>query len=429
MSLINKMLKDLDDRRGKQSSSQVNVLAGVISVEEENQAKRKKIIYVSIVSVIILFIILSLLLLRMSKPLHQYFHDQHEYLPNYHHKADVFHKSIASPSLLTMYSVNKQNGQTFLTLNFNKPIQGGIKHWQVKNTVYLYLNNTKLPQSFKTTELNNDVFSKINVSEDTKNHLQFSVVLMPGVVLHNIAIQQYPKTTLQLEFITDVKMPHKKPALIKPTAEIQASTSVKQQGLVKTNLPLSNLQQTKINMESAMEFANNGENVQAITQLNLILEKNPIYKPARQMLATLYFQQGNLSKAEQLLRVGLQQAPEYSQYAELLGHVLISQNKLKQALDVLQSAVPNLSDDPDYFALMANVQQRLGHSASAARLYEQIIRLEPDNPKLWLGLAIAFRESGQESLALKAFQKSQDIGGLSPQLQQYVSQQIDVLEG
>jgi hypothetical protein len=49
-----------------------------------------------------------------------------------------------------------------------------------------------------------------------------------------------------------------------------------------------------------------------------------------------------------------------------------------------------------------------------------------DKGELWIGIALAYRGTGEENNAMQAFKQALISENISPQLRQYASQQINV---
>jgi MSHA biogenesis protein MshN len=154
------------------------------------------------------------------------------------------------------------------------------------------------------------------------------------------------------------------------------------------------------------------------------MAKYPEYATARESLATLLISQGNISQAQQVIRVGLQQRPFYPPYIQLKARILVNEGKVKQALNLLQLEPPPLAENPDYHALIAALYQRQGQPNFAEKLYEQLLVIQPHNPTWWTGLGIALESLGKRTLAINAYTKVKESSNLSPELKIYAETRL-----
>jgi tetratricopeptide (TPR) repeat protein len=195
------------------------------------------------------------------------------------------------------------------------------------------------------------------------------------------------------------------------------------QSVITVKKSFSKNEQANMSYDQAIKQLNSGSTAQAIAQLNTILNKLPDYKPARVALAATLINQGRNVEAEKTLLAGLQEDPGYSPYAELVAHLLVQNNHIDEALKALKKAQPNsISENPDYFAFMAALYLQQGQYEQSATLYQQLTTFNGKNANWWAGLSISLRKLGQLQKAGQAFQQAKNADNLSPELAAYLQQ-------
>lgn len=95
---------------------------------------------------------------------------------------------------------------------------------------------------------------------------------------------------------------------------------------------------------------------------------------------------------------------------------------------LLQSPQPALYEEPEYYALLAATQQRLGRYDEAVAGYRQLLLVFPENGTWWMGLGIALESNGQRTEAGDGYRRALATPGLRPELAQYVRQRLAALE-
>ncbi len=119
--------------------------------------------------------------------------------------------------------------------------------------------------------------------------------------------------------------------------------------------------------------------------------------------AVALLEAGDTAGAESLLREGLAKAPGDTAMARVLGHILLASNDARGAVQVMRPAAPTVEADPDYHALLAAAEQRSGAHEQAIRRYRELLAQKPGNGAWLVGLGISLRASGDATGASDAF--------------------------
>ncbi len=196
----------------------------------------------------------------------------------------------------------------------------------------------------------------------------------------------------------------------------------------KTARPLSPQQHAELSYQEALRMLQSGRPSVAEPQLRAALASDPAHLAARTALAGLLINGGRLPEATKVLAAGLALAPTYAPFAKLYARLRIDQGKLGEARAVLERAAPTAQDDPEYFALLAALYQRLGLYEQAAQTYRGALQAQPRNGVWWLGLGLALEGAGDRPNALQAYRRAQQSGTLDSDVLRYTETKITALQ-
>lgn len=148
----------------------------------------------------------------------------------------------------------------------------------------------------------------------------------------------------------------------------------------------------------------------------------------RELLVGLYIKTGRWVEADAILAQGLKVVPLHQPLVKLRARTLMQLNQDRRALDVLTHAAPVLQNDPEHYALMAALQQRLGHHDQAAGLYRQLLAEHSNVGVWWVGLGISLDALHQQSEAQLAYRHARASGNLSVEVTRYTNNRLRALQ-
>lgn len=157
------------------------------------------------------------------------------------------------------------------------------------------------------------------------------------------------------------------------------------------------------------------------------LEWNAGDDRARQALLSALLAQDDRKGAELVADEGALSAGAKAGFALVAARLKLERGAVKDALAVLERERAAGAGHADYQALWGNALARDGRHGEAARLYAAAVELAPTNPAHQIGLGYALRNDGQFASALEVFQSVAQTPGLSPQLADLVEQQLTSL--
>jgi MSHA biogenesis protein MshN len=82
------------------------------------------------------------------------------------------------------------------------------------------------------------------------------------------------------------------------------------------------------------------------------------------------------------------------------------------------------AESADYMGFLAALHQRVGHHSEAINAYTQAIKLNPQEGRSWLGMAISLEATQAGNAAGEAYQRAIDTGTLDDNLQKYVRERL-----
>ncbi len=313
--------------------------------------------------------------------------------------------------------VTGENGATELSFSLTARTDYSVSLSQDKQTISIVFHDTKLIQQFNQALLSNSLVTNVR-SRPIDGNLQLQLHVQPGTRIQQLGLagEQTPN------FIVDLVNPEL------ANAAAQRLKKAAQATAIKRAIPLTPGQKAQRDYQKVLAYVNNGNKKAAISLLESIVQSQPRYIPAREMLVTLLIQQHSYADAEQYVAEGRNIDPNYLPFVKLQARVLVEQGDNKQALSVLEQMSPPIKKEPEYYAYMAALYQRTGDNVASAQLYKQLLRLNPTNGVWWLGLGIALEGAGKRNAAIAAYERANNTPNLSPQLKGYVSQKINGLE-
>lgn len=108
--------------------------------------------------------------------------------------------------------------------------------------------------------------------------------------------------------------------------------------------------------------------------------------------------------------------------ARELARMLLAEGRVSQALEMLTRLEPALSGAADVWAIRGNAAQRLGRHAESAAAYQRALTLRPNEQRWMLGAAVSLAAQGQTVAAGELAEKARAAGVLSPEVASYLRQ-------
>lgn len=197
--------------------------------------------------------------------------------------------------------------------------------------------------------------------------------------------------------------------------------------VAKRVLPQTAEDDAEARYRQALQLLEQGRSDEAARQLTKALAAHAAHVKARELLAGLALKNGHARDAQQLLEEGIAQMPSYYPFAQLLARLYAERGADQKALQLLEASAAAAGRDPDYHALLATIYQRVGRYADAAAAYGQVLEVRPQDARAWFGLGVALDTENKSAEAARAYKRARQSDGLPPSLATYAGQRLAVL--
>ncbi len=152
------------------------------------------------------------------------------------------------------------------------------------------------------------------------------------------------------------------------------------------------------------------------------------HQPARQTLIALYIEQGRIDEARRHLQEGLAVNPAYTPFVVALARIYVDRREYPVALEILDRAKAAGQSSPDFHALRAAVLQRMARHGDAADSYRQALSAGPQSGASWVGLGISLDALGRRPEAAEAFRRGVASGTLAEAVKAYAEHRVRQLQ-
>jgi len=173
----------------------------------------------------------------------------------------------------------------------------------------------------------------------------------------------------------------------------------------------------------ALAYLQDGRIEEAMAGLQQTLQLDPRHQGARETLVRLLLEAQRPDEAVRQLQQSLELDPKQPAQAMMLARLQLDRSGAA-ALDTLRRTLPYAQEHGDYRALYAGMLQREQRYHDAAEQYQAALQSAPDNSVWWMGLGIALQADNQLLPARAAFERARGLQTLSPQLQAFVERKL-----
>ena len=175
----------------------------------------------------------------------------------------------------------------------------------------------------------------------------------------------------------------------------------------------------------ALSALQDGRMTEAVAALEQALKLDPAHDAARQTLVGLLIEAKRSDEAMRHLQTALALDPRQPALAMLLARLQIEGGA--NGIDTLVRTLPYAGNNADYHAFLAGALQRAQRHREAAEQYQAALRTAPGNGVWWMGLGMSLQAERRNAEALDAFQRARASGTLSAELQAFVERRLQQL--
>jgi len=212
-----------------------------------------------------------------------------------------------------------------------------------------------------------------------------------------------------------------------PAARVLPAPAGAAARLEKRERPRAPVERAEAEFRRAVALLNQGRGAEAEEGFAAALELDRSHHAARQALVALHLEQGHLDAARRLLQESLAADPAQPAFAAALARILVERKDFSAAHDVLQAAAGAAGHNAEFQTLRGTVLQRLGRHREAVEAYQSALRVQDANVQAWIGLGISLEALERRPAAADAFRRALAAGPANPELKTFAEQRVRAL--
>lgn len=301
---------------------------------------------------------------------------------------------------LTNIAIDVVNNKTTVNFNLSQATYYYVERSKDQLHLKLTLSNTTYDSEFALkfdhTAIKNMLFHKLNSS------VEVDIALLPDSQIIGLQLYDQPQTQLKLTLL---------------------NTAVPVGIVSKKSIPLSAEEKANQDYEDALDLLDKNKSDLAISKL-YSAAKNSKNPECYELLATLLIRNNSYNEANKTLSSATTKFPNYANYYLLKAYMLMQHGDDKQALEVLLENPPEITQNPDYYALIAHIYQQQNQFLLAAKLYNRLVQIRPERSMWWVGLGIALDAADKKNAAKEAYQRAKSLGNLPTNVSNFVNTKL-----
>jgi len=394
LSVINQMLKDLDKRQRESVASHTNKANTAFN----HSAAMKPWLLILITVIITLLLVYGVYLYKQNQQLI---------------KQQAVNSTVASNEKTLTKKPALSGGNNAVNKKNSIKAKGNIPPQKTSTVASKALAHNPIIKSTEhsaireklSTSANDTITKNSTVAKRVK---KTKIISAPKIATtHNKPIKKQ---------LTNVVLSHRQNNVL--TNKQNPSISVSRRQITSKQLAVQKMTQA----EHALA---NNKITRAEKLYEEVLMLEPENKVARKQLAALWFGRKAYQEAINILAQGIALEPQYSEYRLMQARIYLTQGQNERAYKILQGL--QVIDNIEYLATQASVAQQLSQYQQAIKNYQQLAKVQPNEGRWWLGLAVAYDANKQYTLALQAYQSAQMQGNLSANSLNFVQQRMQEL--
>ncbi|MCG8610596.1 MAG: tetratricopeptide repeat protein [Pseudomonadales bacterium] len=152
-----------------------------------------------------------------------------------------------------------------------------------------------------------------------------------------------------------------------------------------------------------LELVKQGRQGEAVSALMAFISDAEYIAESGKLLAGMYLLQHEVDHALKLIS---KLDPEDPDVRLLHARALVQTGNASEALSILAGRIPPVEAHADYHALLAALYQQLNLHESAIQYYAQLVNVYPDSGDWWVGLGISLEAIGKRQSAVQAYRRA-----------------------
>lgn len=213
-------------------------------------------------------------------------------------------------------------------------------------------------------------------------------------------------------------------ALLKPEGKTQEAPVSLDTKIEKQSRSHGPGEQAEAEYRLAVLAQGEGKSEEALARYRMALAQQASHSRARLALANLLVEMKRYDEAEEMLQTGMEQGTRRLQFAQTLARLKVERGDAAAALRILQQQGAEGDGNADFQAFTGALLNRLGRPHEAVSHYQEAVRLEPNQARWWAGLGIALDADGKPAEARDAYLKARSLPGLPAELAVHVEARL-----
>lgn len=210
----------------------------------------------------------------------------------------------------------------------------------------------------------------------------------------------------------------------KPVVKSAASIATQSTGIDKRVREQTPRQRAEAEYSRGATVLQQGRMSEARSAFETALQIDPAYHAARQALAGVLIDARLPADAMLVLQEGLQLAPAQFGLAMMAARLHVERGELDIAVQTLSRSAEYAGNSADFSGFYAGLLQRQKKHVEAVEFFGRALRLRPNTGVWLLGMGMSLEALGRNAEAQEAFRRAKSSGNLTPELQNYADQRL-----
>jgi MSHA biogenesis protein MshN len=196
---------------------------------------------------------------------------------------------------------------------------------------------------------------------------------------------------------------------------------------VKSGAALSPEERDVLAVQEALRLIADNNSTAAYSVLEKQVIDNRYAHQSRETYAKLLLNEGNLLGAMQLVESGLALSANHAGFKKIKARLLIAQGRLTEAVALLITRAPEMSKDLEYHDILATAQLASRDYEGAVISYTGLVQQDQSQGKWWYGFAASQDQLGNSEAAKQAYSRAVRMPNLSANLQRRSQERLALL--
>jgi MSHA biogenesis protein MshN len=295
-------------------------------------------------------------------------------------------------------------------------LQDGEQYAALNQTLSQTLDQNNPPSNSSSNTINNK--GLVQPSEQISTGMQAPL----NVKGQNVG------NSLNLQALTTTKSDNHEQALSTNQAQLSPSNENSTQGTFIKVAPSDGAKTKLSSLRASAHLASKDNDEEEVVRLlQEILRIAPNELRTRKQLAALLFSKEQLDYAQKVLAEGLRLAPSDSSLRLMLARIHFKLGDQTKAFSVLSQHPYEALANDELISFRAALAERIGKYPEAEQDYLVLIKRNPTEAKWWLGLGVSQDKQRLSKKAITSYQQAQSLKQLPQQVDTFVESRIQLL--